>query len=146
MIDGVRVSPRRVIEDPRGDVLHMLKRTDEVFTQFGEVYFSKIYPGQQKAWRRHQEATSQLAVPVGTVHFVLVDDRATSPTRGERADVTIGETSYSLLTVPPMVWYAFENTGTVTALIGSCSSLPHDPNESDRRELTDPVMPRLKGH
>ena len=145
MIDGVRISPRRVIEDPRGDVLHMLKRTDEVFTQFGEVYFSKIHPGQQKAWRRHRKATSQLAVPVGTVHFVLVDDRVTSPTCGERADVTIGETSYSLLTVPPMVWYAFENTGTVTALIGSCSSLPHDPNESDRRELTDPVMPRLKG-
>ena len=145
MIDGVRISPRRVVEDPRGDVLHMLKRTDEVFTQFGEVYFSKIHPGQQKAWRRHREATSQLAVPVGTVHFVLVDDRVTSPTCGERADVTIGETSYSLLTVPPMVWYAFENTGTVTALIGSCSSLPHDPNESDRRELTDPVMPRLKG-
>ena len=145
MIDGVRISPRRVVEDPRGDVLHMLKRTDEVFTQFGEVYFSKILPGQQKAWRRHREATSQLAVPVGTVHFVLLDDRATSPTRGERADVTIGETSYSLLTIPPMVWYAFENPGTATALIGSCSSLPYDPNESDRRELTDPVMPRLKG-
>ena len=26
MIDGVRISPRRVVEDPRGDVLHMLKR------------------------------------------------------------------------------------------------------------------------
>ena len=145
MIDGVRVSPRRVIEDPRGDVLHMLKRTDEVFTQFGEVYFSKIHPGQQKSWRRHRVATSQLAVPVGTVHFVLVDDRATSSTCGEQADVIIGETSYSLLTIPPMVWYAFKNAGTSTALIGSCSSLPHDPNESDRRELTDPVMPRLKG-
>jgi len=144
MIDGVRVSPRRVIEDPRGDVLHMLKCTDETFTQFGEMYFSKIHPGQQKAWRRHRKATSQLAVPVGTVHFVLVDDRATSPSRGERADVTIGETSYSLLTIPPMVWYAFENTGISTALIGSCSSLPHDPDESDRRELTDPMMPRLE--
>ena len=57
MIDGVRISPRRVIEDPRGDVLHMLKRTDEVFKQFGEVYYSKIHPGQQKSWRRHREAT-----------------------------------------------------------------------------------------
>lgn len=145
MIDGVRVSPRRVIEDPRGDVLHMLKRTDDVFTQFGEMYFSKIQPGQQKAWRRHREAISQLAVPVGTVHFVLMDDRATSHTRGERSDVTIGEYSYSLLTIPPMVWYAFENAGATTALIGSCSSLPHDPNESERRELSDPVMPRIEG-
>ena len=146
MIDGVHVSPRRVIEDPRGDVLHMLKCTDEVFTQFGEVYFSKLHPGQQKAWRRHRVATSQLAVPVGMVHFVLVDDRATSATRGVRADVTIGETSYALLTIPPMVWYAFENSGSLTAVIGSCSSLPHDPNEADRRELSDSAMPQLAGH
>jgi len=145
MIDGVRVSPRRVISDPRGDVLHMLKRTDEVFSEFGEVYFSKIQPGQQKAWRRHRQATSQLAVPIGAVHFVLFDDREASATRGERSDVVIGEDRYDLLTIPPMVWYAFENTGVIGALIGSCSSLPHDPNESDKREISDPRMPRLQG-
>jgi len=145
MIDGSRVRPRRVIPDPRGDVLHMLKRTDEVFTEFGEVYFSKVQPGQQKAWRRHREATSQLAVPIGAVHFVLFDDRDTSATRGERNDVVIGDNDYSLLTIPPMVWYAFENMGTNEALIGSCSSLPHDPNESDKREISDPRMPRLQG-
>jgi len=52
MLEGVHVSPRRIIADPRGDVLHMLKSTDDVFTQFGEVYFSKIQPRQEKAWRR----------------------------------------------------------------------------------------------
>ena len=145
MIEGVRVSPRRVISDPRGDVLHMLKRTDDIFSEFGEVYFSKVQPGQQKAWRRHREATSQLAVPIGTVHFVLFDDREASATRGERSDVVIGENQYNLLTIPPMVWYAFENTGIIGALIGSCSSLPHDPNESDKREFSDPRMPRLQG-
>ena len=145
MIDGVRVSPRRVISDPRGDVLHMLKRTDEVFSEFGEAYFSKIQPGHQKAWRRHREATSQLAVPIGCVHFVLFDDRDNSSTSGQRSDVVIGEDDYCLLTIPPMVWYAFENTGVIGALIGSCSSLPHDPNESDKRELSDPRMPRFQG-
>lgn len=145
MIDGVHVSPRRVITDPRGDVLHMLKRTDDVFTEFGEMYFSKIQPRQQKAWRRHRLATSQLAVPIGSVHFVLLDDRNESPTNGERGDVIIGESHHHLLTIPPMVWYAFENAGGDTALIGSCSSLPHDPDESDRREFSDARMPRLQG-
>ena len=145
MIDGVHVSPRRVITDPRGDVLHMLKRTDDVFTEFGEMYFSKIQPRQQKAWRRHRLATSQLAVPIGSVHFVLLDDRNESPTNGQRGDVIIGESHHHLLTIPPMVWYAFENAGGDTALIGSCSSLPHDPDESDRREFSDARMPRLQG-
>lgn len=145
MIDGVRVSPRRVIGDSRGDVLHMLKRTDDVFTEFGEVYFSKINAGQQKSWRRHRLATSQLAVPIGSVRFVLFDDREKSPTSGQHADVTIGESHHHLLTIPPLVWYAFENAGSQTALIGSCSSLPHDPEESDRREFSDARMPRLQG-
>ena len=145
MLEGVHVSPRRIIADPRGDVLHMLKSTDDVFTQFGEVYFSKIQPRQEKAWRRHRKATSQLAVPIGSVHFVLFDDRAGSTTNGRRGDVTIGEDNYCLLTIPPMVWYAFENPGISTALIGSCSSLPHDPNEADKREFSDTRMPRIQG-
>jgi len=145
MIQGVHVKPRRVIADPRGDVLHMLKRTDDVFTEFGEMYFSKIHPGQQKGWRRHRVAFSQLSVPVGSVHFVLFDDRDESPTKGQRADVSIGETSHHLLTIPPLVWYAFENSGVNTALIGSCSSIPHDPTESDRREFSDTRMPPLQG-
>ena len=144
MIDGVKVSPREVIADPRGDVLHMLKRTDDVFTEFGEVYFSKVNAGHSKTWRRHLRATSQLAVPVGHVHFVLFDDRPHSPTAGQRDDVIIGETNHHLLTIPPLVWYAFENTGAATALIGSCASLPHDPSESEKREFSDDRMPTLR--
>ena len=146
MIDGVKVSPRRVIADTRGDVLHMLKRTDDVFSEFGEVYFSKVNVGQSKTWRRHLRATSQLAVPIGLVHFVLFDDRSQSATCGERADIEIGETNHHLLTIPPFVWYAFENTGEAAALIGSCASLPHDPSESERREFSDDRMPPLRGN
>jgi dTDP-4-dehydrorhamnose 3,5-epimerase len=146
MIDGVRVSPRQVIADPRGDVLHMLKRTDEAFTEFGEVYFSKVNVGQSKTWRRHLRATSQLAVPVGHVHFVLFDDRTQSPTCGEHDSFFIGETNHHLLTIPPLVWYAFENTGAVTALIGNCASLPHDPSESEKRKFSDDRMPSLRGN
>lgn len=143
MIDGVCVSPRRVIKDSRGDVLHMLKKTDDVFTEFGEIYFSKVPVGQEKSWRRHRLAVSQLAVLVGSVRFVLFDDREESPTRGQHADVVIGENSHHLLTVPTFVWYAFENVGNELAVVGNCSSLPHDPGESDRRELSDARMPRL---
>ena len=143
MIEGVLVSPRRVIRDVRGDVLHMIKRSDSEFRQFGEMYFSKIAVGQTKTWRRHREATSQLAVPVGSVRFVLFDDRTGSSTCGQQMDVIIGESNYNLLTVPPMVWYAFQNAGSDPALIGNCSSITRDPAESDRREIDDDRMPRL---
>jgi dTDP-4-dehydrorhamnose 3,5-epimerase len=143
MIDGVLISPRRVIKDDRGDILHMLRSTDVEFRQFGEMYFSKVEVGKKKTWRRHREATSQLTVPVGSVHFILFDDRVTSSTHGTRLDATIGESNHHLITIPPMVWYAFENAGSLTALIGNCSSHPRDPSESDRRDLHDSRMPKL---
>jgi dTDP-4-dehydrorhamnose 3,5-epimerase len=78
------------------------------------------------------------------VHFALFDDRPHSPTAGQRDDVIIGETNHHLLTIPPLVWYAFQNTGAATALIGSCASLPHDPSESEKREFSDDRMPALR--
>jgi dTDP-4-dehydrorhamnose 3,5-epimerase len=143
MIEGVLISKRRVIQDDRGDVMHMLKSTDVEFSQFGEMYFSKIKAGKKKTWRRHREATSQLTVPIGSVHFIIFDDRAQSATHGRRLDITIGESNHHLITIPPMVWYALENAGSGTALIGNCSSLPRDPSESDRRDLNDTRMPSL---
>ncbi|MGH7330833.1 MAG: hypothetical protein ACREJX_20990, partial [Polyangiaceae bacterium] len=55
MIDGVIISPRKIIPDDRGKVLHMLKRTDPEFQAFGEIYFSTIYPGVVKGWHLHRE-------------------------------------------------------------------------------------------
>jgi len=146
MIDGVRITPRRVTHDFRGDVMHFLRNTDDEFTEFGEVYFSKIIAGQRKTWRRHRVAVSQLVVPIGTVEILLFDDRPASLTEHVHYKLAIGETNHQLVTVPPLVWYAFENSGDTTALIANCSSLPHDPNESDRREFSDNRMPQFQGH
>ncbi len=42
-IDGVKVIKLRKIPDERGTIYHMLRSSDEHFTKFGEIYFSKIY-------------------------------------------------------------------------------------------------------
>lgn len=141
MIDGVRLSTLQVIADERGAVLHMLKSTDPTFAGFGEMYFSRIAIGQRKAWRKHHSATSQLAVPQGQVLFALFDDRAASPSRGVAWDITLGESNYQLLTIPPGVWFAFHNVGSVEALIANCSSEPHDPSKVDRQDPTEAKIP-----
>ena len=53
MIDGVKITPLLQIHDERGSVMHMLKATDPVFQNFGEIYFSGIYPDVVKAWHIH---------------------------------------------------------------------------------------------
>ena len=49
MIDGVVITPLLQIADERGKVMHMLKSTDAHFQQFGEIYFSCVFPDAVKA-------------------------------------------------------------------------------------------------
>jgi len=141
MIDGVVITPLKRIADERGSVMHMLRRDWPVFKDFGEIYFSTVHPGVVKGWHIHERMTLNYAVPVGRIKFVLHDDRATSPTRGEVQEIFLGEDAYDLVTVPPLIWNGFKGIGDVTAMVANCASIPHDPDEIRRRDPFDPAMP-----
>lgn len=141
MIDGVYVTPLRQILDERGKVMHMLKVGDPAFQQFGEIYFSCVYPGAIKGWHIHKEMTLNYAVPHGHIKFVLYDDRPESPTRGEVQEFFLGPDNYSLISVPPMVWNGFKGIGNDMAIVANCATIPHTPDEIDRRDPFDPSIP-----
>lgn len=141
MIHGVKVSPLRQIADERGKVMHMLSQKDAHFGEFGEIYFSCVYPGAIKGWHIHKLMTLNYAVPHGHIKFVLYDERADSPTRGEVQEIFLGPDNYCLVTVPPMVWNGFKGIGAEMALVANCASIPHDPDEISRRDPFDPSIP-----
>lgn len=134
MIDGVVVTPLRQILDERGKVMHMMKVTDQNFIEFGEIYFSRVFPGAVKAWHIHDRMTINYAVPHGKIKLVLFDEREGSPTRGEVNEMFLGEDNYQLVTIPPHVWNGFKGIGSDIALVANCSSIPHDPNEIRRAD------------
>ena len=131
-IDGVVITPLRKIPDERGVVLHMLRADAPHFLQFGEIYFSSVYPGAVKAWRRHRQLTLNYAVPIGMIKLVLFDDRRDSPTGGQLMELFIGENNYCLVTIPPLVWNGFKGIGDKLALVANCATLPHNDGESER--------------
>jgi dTDP-4-dehydrorhamnose 3,5-epimerase len=141
VIDGLRITPLRQIGDERGKVMHMLRSDSEVFTAFGEIYFSTVHPGVVKAWHLHKRMILNYAVPVGRIRFVLYDDRAESPTRGELQEIVMGPDDYVLVTVPPLVWNGFKGLGRETSMVANCTSIPHDPDEIERRDPRDPTIP-----
>jgi dTDP-4-dehydrorhamnose 3,5-epimerase len=125
MIDGVHIRPLRQIPDERGKIMHMLRRDDAHFEQFGEIYFSVVYPGAIKAWHLHRSMTLNYAVPFGRIKLVLFDDR---------------DGAYSLVTIPPMVWNGFKGVGVQPAYVANCASEPHDPDEIVRMDpFTDKI-------
>ena len=141
MIDGVLVEPLKQIKDDRGKVMHMLRADSHLFTKFGEVYFSVVNPNVIKAWKRHKKMTQNFAVPVGAIQLVIYDSRQNSPTQGKIAILDIGENNYSLVKIPPMVWYGFKGVSSIPALIVNCSDIPHDPSESEKKPEDDKDIP-----
>jgi dTDP-4-dehydrorhamnose 3,5-epimerase len=141
LIEGVQVKPLRQISDERGKVMHMLRVDDAGFQRFGEIYFSCVYPGAIKGWHIHKEMTLNYAVPHGNIKFVLYDGRPESSTRGDVQEFFLGPDNYCLITVPPMVWNGFKGLGTEMAVVANCATIPHDPDEIDRRDPFDASIP-----
>lgn len=141
MIDGVEVIPLRRIPDERGTIFHMLKCTDAHFRQFGEIYFSTVYPGVIKGWHKHQEMTLNYACIDGRIKLVLYDDRQGSPTKGELMEIFLGQDNYSLVIIPPDVWNGFKGMSTPKAIVANCCTHPHDPQRSARMDPLDNPFP-----
>ncbi len=129
MIEGVKIIKRDKIVDERGIVLHMLRNDDEHFEQFGEIYFSVIFPGVIKGWHIHKKMTLNYAVIVGNIKLVLYDQREESSTYGELQEIYLGEDNYCLVQIPPHIVNGFKAIGNEKAIVANCATHPHDPDE-----------------
>lgn len=134
MIQGVEINPLAIIPDERGMILKMLRKDDTFFQEFGEIYFSIIYPGVIKGWHIHKKMTLNYAVIIGNIKLVLYDDRDDSPTKGEIQEIYLGRENYKLVTIPQMVWNGFKGIGTESAIVANCATIPHDPDEIERMD------------
>jgi dTDP-4-dehydrorhamnose 3,5-epimerase len=129
-ITGVIIQPLKQITGKSGSVLHMLKNDSILFKQFGEVYFSEIHSGHVKAWKQHKKQSQNLAVPLGVIRLVIYDDRPNSNTYGKITEYKLGRPEdYTLIHIPPMLWYGFQGIGSQTSMIANCTDLSHDPEE-----------------
>jgi len=138
MIDGVQIVPLKRIPDERGTVMHMLKRTDPHFREFGEIYFSTVYRDVIKGWHKHARMALNYCCIHGRIKLVLFDDREGSPTRGELQEVFLGPENYVLVFVPENVWNGFKGMAP-ESIVANCATLPHDPVPAALRQGRDPV-------
>ncbi len=136
-IEGVEITPLKIISVKGGDVLHAIKDSDIGFKGFGEAYFSTVEYGTIKAWKRHKLMTSNLVVPTGIVRFVLFDNREKEKRSNLFQEITLSRNNYCRLTIPPMVWFGFEGRGGSLNLVLNIADIKHDPIESDHKDVKD---------
>lgn len=138
MMEGVKLYPLKHIVVPKGDIYHALKSTDEGYWGFGEAYFSQIEAGEVKGWKRHNRMVLNIVVPVGTIKFVIYDDRAGSSTCGRFEEVILSQTdNYQRMTIAPGLWMAFQGIGEGISMLMDIIPEPHDPEEADRKSLSE---------
>lgn len=141
MIQGIKIVKLKQVCDERGKVMHMLRCNDKHFDKFGEIYFSVVNPGKIKGWHRHKKMCLNYAVPVGKIKLVLYDDRKDSPTKGEIQELLIGEESYCLIKIPPMIWNGFQGVGARPSYVANCATIPHSPKEIERLDSYNSSIP-----
>lgn len=135
-MDGVILTPLKRISTGKGDVMHAMKATDAGYCGFGEVYFSEVYAGEKKGWKRHNRMTLNLVVVRGEIKFYIYDDREDSKTKGETVEITLSpDKNYQRLTLASGLWLAFEGVSKETSILMDLIPEPHDPTEADKREL-----------
>ena len=140
-IEGVEIKKLRKIPDERGTIYHMLTKNDEIFEDFGEIYFSNIYPNVVKAWHWHRDMVLNYSVISGMIKMVLYDDRENSSTKGNLMEIFLGEENYILVKVPKQVWNGFKGIGLNKSIVANCSSISHDPEEIFRKEFDTSDIP-----
>jgi len=78
---------------------------------------------------------------VGMTHLMITDNKATSKTKGEVNELFIGEDNYVLVKIPPLVWNGFKGLGDEMSIVANCATIAHDPEEIERIDSLDPLIP-----
>lgn len=131
MIEGVKVKKLKVIPDDRGRLMEILRKDDDIFQQFGQVYMTTAFPGIVKAWHYHKKQTDNFTCISGKMRLGLYDGRKDSPTFGKVEEHVISLEDPMLVQIPPEVYHGFKCISDGEALVINTVTEPYNPDEPD---------------
>jgi dTDP-4-dehydrorhamnose 3,5-epimerase len=131
MIQDVQVKQLKVIPDERGRLMEMLRRDDNLFRGFGQVYLTTAYPGAVKAWHYHRKQWDHFVCVRGMMKVVLYDSRESAATHGEVNEFFLGEHQPILLQIPPLVYHGFKCISDCEAIVINCPTEVYNHDDPD---------------
>lgn len=131
-IDGVVIRPLTKIPDERGTILHGVRR-DNLLSDFGEVYFKKLYAGVINGWHIHETLQLNYMCLLGMIKLVLCDMREKSPTKGLIQEIFFGDEHYCLVHIPAGIANGSKGMSLPFSLLCNVASAPHDPSLKYKR-------------
>ena len=120
--------------------MHVLRSTDNLLKDFGELYCSTVYPKIVKGWHLHKFVTINYFVLSGSIKFVLFDNRKNSATKNQIQEIMMGDTNNVIVSVPPNVWNGFKGVGLKESYVLNIQDKPYDENEVSRLDPHDNAL------
>ena len=117
MIEGVKVKKLKVISDERGRLMEILRRDDEIFKEFGQVYMTTAKPGVVKAWHWHKLQTDSFACVSGKIRLILYDARSDSKTYKQIDEFEMSLDNPLLVQIPASVYHGFKCISDVEVIV-----------------------------
>ena len=130
-MDGIILTSLKKIYHPKGEILKAITKSDSVFSEFGEAYFSVINQGDIKGWKKHTKMISNLIVVIGEIEFVFHNEITK-----EFFNIKISQNNYKRLTIKPGLLMAFRGIKENNILF-NLSNIEHDPNETINIDLNE---------
>lgn len=135
MINGVKIKRLKVIPDQRGRVMEILRRDDELFREFGQVYMTTTYPDVVKAWHKHEKQSDNIACVAGMIKLAIYDSRPQSPTFKEINEFYLGVHSPMLVQVPAGIYHGWMCVSQEEAIIINIPTERYDYDQPDEQRL-----------
>lgn len=135
MIDGVKIKKLKVIPDERGRLMEILRKDDEMFQKFGQVYMTTTYPGVVKAWHLHKIQTDHVACLSGMIKLALYDSRKSSATFSEVSQFYMGIHNPILVRIPPGVYHGWMCVSSREAVVVNIPSEVYNYRQPDEHRL-----------
>ncbi len=130
-MDGIILTPLRQIHNSKGNILHVMKKSDDGFNGFGEAYFSTVNKDDIKGWKKHTKMILNLVVPIGKIEFVVYNEKSK-----EFFNVQLSQCNYYRLTIKPNLWVAFRGLEKNSMLL-NLASIEHNPSEAETKNLNE---------
>lgn len=135
MIEGVKVKNLRIIPDNRGKLMEMLRCDDDVYEQFGQVYFTTALPGVIKAWHHHKQQADNFICVAGRAKVVLYDAREDSSTYKQINEFYLSLEEPKLIHIPKGVYHGFKCVSSVECMIINVITRVYDYQNPDEYRL-----------
>jgi dTDP-4-dehydrorhamnose 3,5-epimerase len=138
-IEGVVIRPVNTFVDDRGWVCEGFNINWGLLDldKAPIVYIEQVMirPGKIKGWFEHHLKDDRLLHCMGTMRWVLYDNRPESPTYRMINEIYLSDYNRQFLVIPTRVFHAVQNVGTTDAMFVNFPTQPYDHANPDKFRL-----------